>query len=160
MNNLKLLFSPTLLLLLAYSFTLVILSSCGNEEDEEEIVMDDSEPVPLTVVNYKGEWNGNLGFSNVSISTTIDTVGTNSFQGPFFISSSFTPCCGVNNDGTISFQVDGDQIVNFRYSDTIPNCEGTFLGSGSIQSNGNLEIDITGTDCDGNHIATLSLSRN
>lgn len=81
------------------------------------------------------------------------------FRDPFFISSNFTPCCGEKNDGTISFKIEGNQILNFSYNDTIPDCTGVFSGTGTIDSNGNLEINITGSDCDGNHIATLTLIR-
>lgn len=112
--------------------------------------------------SYIGKWNGNLGFVGIPVSAKINRVSpeVNDYQGEFFISTNFTSCCNSGaNDGTITLSVKNKKIVNFKWIDVIPNCKGTFIGTGKIMANGNIELSITGNDCDGSHLAVISLEK-
>jgi len=80
MTYIKKIISNSLFLILIYTSSSIILTSCGNDKSAEE----DPEDETVSYIQYKGQWNGNLGFTNVPISTRLDTVGTNNFQGPLF----------------------------------------------------------------------------
>jgi len=135
-----------------------LMISCGSDDNND----DDDQPTPEESNRYRGLWNSttslNRTFSDVAVSGTIDEVSTGNFRGEFFISGNFTPCCGEFNDGTVSFTIEEGKITSFTYFDSIPNCPGTFNGSGVVNTDGSLLIDITGTDCDGDHVGTISLS--
>jgi hypothetical protein len=112
--------------------------------------------------SYIGEWNGNLGFEGVPVSAKINRVSAevSDYEGEFFISTNFTSCCNSGaNDGTITLSVENNMIVDFEWIDVIPNCNGTFIGTGQIMSNGDVELSITGHDCDGNHVAVITLKK-
>jgi hypothetical protein len=112
--------------------------------------------------NYVGEWNGNLGFEGVPVSAKINRVSpeVNDYDGEFFISTNFTSCCNSGaNDGTITLSVENNTIVDFEWIDVIPNCNGIFIGTGEIMPNGDIELSITGQDCDGSHVAVITLEK-
>jgi hypothetical protein len=112
--------------------------------------------------SYVGEWNGNLGFVGVPVSAKINRVSSdvNDYEGEFFISTNFTSCCNSGaNDGTITLSVEKNMIVDFKWIDIIPNCNGTFIGTGQIMPNGDIELSITGNDCDGSHVAVITLEK-
>lgn len=140
--------SLCLMVLSAFVFTL----SCSDKDDE------DDEP-EVTELRFVGKWNGNLGFENIDISMRMTEVSTNAFEGDFYVSNNYRSCCNSGeSDGTVSYSVVGSDIVDFLWNDVIPGCTGTFSGSGTVLSGGNLTIDLTGTDCDGDHIAVLTLT--
>lgn len=135
---------------------LVILSicllSCSSDDDDQ---------LALAAGNYKGLWTSSTAtatFSNLAISAKLSEVGPGQFEGTFFISNNFTSCCGGVNDGTISFSVSGETITDFIWNDTISGCTGTFEGNGKISSSNSLRMEITGTDCDGDHNGFFTLS--
>lgn len=135
----------------------LLITSCS--EDNPPVINDlEDETI---AGEYKGRWisTATRADFNVGISSDISESGDNYFSGAFYISNNFTPCCGPDNDGTIVFNIDGDSILNFTYFDVIPGCNGTFNGSGIIDESGSLLIKFTGTDCDGDHIGTISLSK-
>ncbi len=135
--------------------TTTAILSCS----EDEVA---NAPLTLSEGNYTGLWNSNTGsasFSNLKISARITEPTTGSFQGTFFISGNYTSCCGGVDDGTISFRVSDTNIADFVWDDTISGCTGTFSGSGAITAKDALRIQFTGTDCDGNHTGSLTLSK-
>ncbi|MCB0488249.1 MAG: hypothetical protein KDC99_07225 [Cyclobacteriaceae bacterium] len=130
----------------------VCLLSCSSDDDEQRV---------LAGGNYKGLWTSNTAtasFSNLAISAKLTEVTPGKFEGTFFISNNFTSCCGGVNDGAISFTVSEDAITNFVWDDTIIGCTGSFEGNGKILSNNSLKMEITGTDCDGDHTGYFTLS--
>ena len=97
---------------------------------------------------------------DVAISAEIEETNPGQFRGAFYISNNFTSCCNSgSDDGTITFEVSGDEISNFVWNDIIPNCEGTFEGTGMITSENTFTVDFTGTDCDGDHVGSLRLAK-
>lgn len=144
--------------LLFISSVLFLGVSCSEDEPVVEQENDDR--------FYIGRWNteaSNGASYNISISAILEgSVGENglgSFNGPLFISNTWKPAFGSENDGTISFRVEGDSLFNFFYDDTIPGCTGTFSGNGYLSETGNYVIDIVGNDCDGSHSGTFTLRK-
>lgn len=127
----------------------IFFPACGSDSEDSEI----------SELRFKGKWNGNLGFVDLDISMIVREVSANTFQGDFYVSDNFTSCCNSGtSDGSISYRVENSEIVDFTWNDIIPQCTGSFNGSGNILSGGDLRIDLTGTDCDGDHVAVLTFS--
>lgn len=143
---------------LALALSCLWMASCGSDEATEPAM----EPITIPG-DYTGVWNSRTetaSFSNVLISARISETGTNQYSGPFFITPNFVSCCGgPGNDGTITFTVEEDSLLNFVYDDVIPNCEGTFTGKGIIHADGTLQLTIAGTDCDGTHAGGIFLNK-
>lgn len=125
----------------------------------------DHEPAPkveeLIEGGFTGGWKSTTS-TGASFSLAVSSVledNNGSFYGPFFISNKFKPKYGQFDDGSISFNIRNDSIFNFNYTDTIPGCEGSFSGSGIVDSDGKYSITFTGFDCDGFHNGTLFLER-
>ena len=104
--------------------------------------------------DYRGKWNDNI-YTDFPITAKITNVNNNFASGRFFYSGSFGPCCGGTDDGAITFQVDDQEISNFRYNQNLPNymggCPGEYSGNGAIENFSRLQISFTGEDCDGVH---------
>ena len=149
---------------------LLISLSCSSDNDNAEMEETgeemEEEIGEITLEgDYRGTWSSttDLGitFTGVPISATFEfTDNTETgLRGWFFLS----PAPGAINEnlGTMTIELDGNAITSFRFFDTIPDCNGDFIGMGSIISQNpfTLEIDFTGEDCDGNHIGQLVFTR-
>ncbi|WP_298289005.1 hypothetical protein [uncultured Lutibacter sp.] len=117
----------------------------------------------LTSGNYTGLWSSkttNRSFTDLPVSTIIKEVAPGQYTGSFFISNNFTSCCNSgDNDGVISFNIKENILRDFKYNDIIPNCNGLFIGDGKLPEDNSIIINITGTDCDGDHTGTITLSK-
>lgn len=140
-------------------FTLVQLSACSSNDVTPQVVDDDT---PATLGGkYTGGWTSTTQYTSFSsYPISIDLVlsaDKTKMSGDFYATGNFTSCCNSGaSDGKIVLAMDGDIITDFSYDDIIPNCMGRFYGSGVIiKANGNLIIDFTGTDCDGDHVGQL-----
>ena len=138
--------------ILLLNFVLLVLS-CSDSEEQED-------PAPEEEVtlegNYIGTWDDNI-YTNFPISTILTQNPSGGYTGPFFYSQlgSFTPCCNdAENNGTISFDVEGDSILNFRYNQRLEffmgGCPGLYTGKGILIGT-TLNISFTGNDCEGEH---------
>jgi len=141
---------------------ILFFTGCGGDSDDPINV---KPPVATTLAgDYTGSWSSTTPsetFSGVPVSARLTAnAQETTLSGSFFISSNFVPCCGTTNDGTIRINVDGNTITSFTYADAIPGCTGNFSGTGEINNNTKaLVIDFTGTDCDGDHVGELVLSK-
>jgi hypothetical protein len=140
-----------------------LFASCKevNSKQTKEVV---SNGFTLTSGNYTGLWNSESTkrtFTDLPVSATINEVASGQFTGGFFISNNFTSCCNSGeNDGVISFTIDNNMLSDFKYDDIIPNCNGLFIGSGTLLEDNSIIINVTGNDCDGDHVGTITLSKN
>ena len=139
--------------------TILFLTACS-DGDVAPII---EEPVTLDG-KYTGGWTSTtatVSFSSFPISAQLFTTGDKtSLNGEFFATRNLTSCCNSgNNDGRITMTLDGDIITAFSLNVIIPGCSGNFTGSGVIKPSGDLVIDFTGTDCDGDHIGQLVFSK-
>lgn len=151
-----------------YIFLLIIICSCSEGNSSEEPVMEEQNEVATLEGRYVGTWNSNtdldITYTDYAISAEFEFSNTSKTRltGAFFATSSFSSCCNSgDNDGTMFLNLDGDTITSFNLNDVIPECTGTFSGSGSIISKSpyTIQIDFTGSDCDGNHIGQLLFTR-
>ena len=138
----------TTLLLMAW---LCLFNSC--KSDEVEAIIEEEATI---AGNYTGSWssvNPQSTYDGLAISARVtETSNPNIFDGEFFFTSSYVSCCNSGvNDGTLRFVVDGNNITEFIYNDILPNCNGTFTGTGTINDNGSIRIEFTGFDCEGDH---------
>jgi len=132
--------------------------SCSS--DEVAPIIEEEPEVETLTGNYTGGWTSTTqttSFTNFPISAKLTADPEERFlSGGFFATASYTSCCSSGaNDGSISIALDGDSITSFSLSVIIPDCEGFFRGAGVVTATGNLVIDITGNDCDGDHIGQL-----
>lgn len=108
------------------------------------------------VVNgsYTGTWDDTL-FGTTSISIIFTNLVNDTYRGPTYISSNFSPAYGGDDDGKTTIVVENNKIVSFRYDQFAPNykggCSGTYRGEGTINSEFGINVDFTGNDCDGFH---------
>ena len=109
---------------------------------------------------YVGTWSDNL-YTNFGISAILFSSG-NTVRGNFFYSGNFTSCCGGSNDGGISFTVEGSEIVDVTYGQSVggftgvngtfyDDCPGFYEGEGTIANDILLNISFEGEDCEGPH---------
>lgn len=111
---------------------------------------------------YRGIWNSSAtngaNFNDLNVTAIINNgEAEGSFTGSLFISGNFTSCCGAqgdNGDGAIAINISEGQVT-FLWDDVIPGCEGTFNGVGTLVENDRITLNLTGTDCDGDHTGTL-----
>ena len=135
---------------------IIILSACSTTE-----VAPQSDDTPKTLDGkYVGGWTSTTqftSFSNFPISIDlILSADKTKLTGDFYATVNYSSCCNSGtSDGRISIALDGDIITSFSLNVVIPDCTGNFSGSGEIKPNGNLVIDITGKDCDGDHVGQL-----
>ena len=150
MNELK--WTIGTVVLCAFCFTAIL--SCSDDEEEEE------EPPRAEEVtlegNFTGLWNDNI-YTDFPISTRLTRTPTGGYTGPFFYSQNgnFTPCCNdMDDNGSISFTIEGDSILNFRYNQKLEffmnGCPGLYTGKGVVNGT-TLNISFTGNDCEGEH---------
>lgn len=163
-NKQSLLIGINSLLLILWATFLVACESTDEPAVTEEPM--DELPVEIHTFeagNFEGIWNSGTAtatFEGLSITARIQIENDSLATGELFISSNFTSCCGSDgSDGPISFKVVDNNVKSFIWDDRIPNCEGTFNGSGKLLANNELEVTFTGTDCDGNHTGSLTLKR-
>ncbi len=144
----------------------LFITSCSS--DDSAPVEEQEEQKEITLEgDYTGTWNSttdmDITFTDYIVSARFEFSNTakTKLRGEFFATPSFTSCCNNNNDGTMLLNLDGDTISSFSFNDIITNCEGNFTGKGSITSKTpfTLEIDFTGSDCDGQHIGQLVFKR-
>ncbi|WP_347922927.1 hypothetical protein [Pontimicrobium sp. SW4] len=151
--------SKTYLLLICI---IISFSSC-NQKDSKDKGNPVENEYTLTSGNYTGLWSSSTAersFTDLPISASINELASGEFKGSFFISNNFTSCCNSGeNDGAVSFTIDNNVLSNFKYDDIIPNCNGLFAGNGKLLEDNSIIINITGTDCDGNHSGTITLSK-
>jgi len=156
-------FLRILMISLITSILIASLFTFSDQKNFKEIASTVYNEFTITSGNYTGLWNSratNSSFTDLPISASINEVAPGQFEGGFFISNNFTSCCNSgDNDGVISFAIDNNTITNFKYDDIITDCNGLFTGSGNVLSNNSIKIDIVGTDCDGNHKGTITLSK-
>lgn len=139
-----------------FIFFLILLVSCSSEEIVEEPEAKE-EPKEEIAGDYTGTWDDNI-YTSFPISAKLTEGRINFFSGPFFYSQNgaFVPCCmDTGDNGRISFEVKEESILNFIYDQKLlfymDGCPGKYTGSGVINSNGWLQIDFSGDDCDGIH---------
>ncbi|NNF34469.1 MAG: hypothetical protein HKN68_10195 [Saprospiraceae bacterium] len=133
--------------------------ACSNEDTGPIEMEEEEEEMEITIDgDYTGTWDDNI-YTSFPISAKISESRKDFYSGPFFYSQngSFVPCCmDTGDNGSISFEVKGDSIINFQYDQDLQfymgGCPGLYKGSGTINSNGWLLIDFTGDDCDGTHV--------
>lgn len=127
-----------------------IFSFCSEKKDDVQKVAD-------FTGNYSGGWWSNPptenNYVNIPASLRLTEVKNDTlWTGEFFFTRSFNSCCkSGSNDGKISMTIKDSVITKFVYNDIIPNCNGTFEGSGKIDSSGTIMINFTGSDCEGEH---------
>lgn len=135
----------------------ILFFSCSSSDPEV------IEPEQQKSFSFEGNWLGNWSdslFPSISVSARVAKGGGNSYTGSFFINQGqgpYSPCCGgENDDGFISFTTDGDNVMDFKYSQNAPDymggCPGTYVGEGALNDDkSKLIINFTGDDCDGFH---------
>lgn len=134
------------------AYQLIVYFVDGNlfSQPSEAFTLTDAGPL---AGRYTGLWNDNI-YSDFAISAVITQTGNN-YRGAFYYSGSFTPCCGGDDDGTIIFQVDGNNIPEFQYDQDLPEfmggCPGLYDGSGRINSVTSFSVNFEGEDCEGPH---------
>ena len=133
----------------------MVLMACSSDGDDNGPMPEEEEEFTLEG-NYTGTWNDNI-YTNFPISAILSNPSGSNYSGPFFYSQngSFVPCCNdTENNGTISFTISGDSILNFRYNQNLEffmgGCPGVYTGKGTI-SGTTLNIDFSGNDCEGEH---------
>lgn len=133
-----------------------MIISCSSEE-EPATVMED--PDFAFEGNWLGRWSDSL-FPNVVASARVRSGGNNQYSGSFYYDTTgggpYKPCCGAATDGSISFEVEGDRVINWLFIQNAPDymggCPGRYEGEGTLSADRkNLIITFTGDDCDGFH---------
>ncbi len=140
---------------------ILFFTACGGGDDDPVTI---TPPIATTLAgDYSGNWDSttpSASFFGVDVSTRLTSNAQETrLSGPFFISPNLEPRFGATNDGRIVIELDGNTITSFTYTDAIPGCTGNFSGTGEITSTGALVIDFTGTDCDGDHVGKIVLTK-
>jgi len=136
---------------------LMIFSSSCKSDDMEEPPKEEMEMKERMIAGDRiGDWSSVTPlntYNKIPISAKITaTSDPNIFEGEFFFTAAFVSCCGSGvNDGTLTFHIDGNEITEFVYNDILPNCNGTFEGTGTISEKGVISITFEGSDCEGDH---------
>ncbi|PWL38921.1 hypothetical protein DKG77_11860 [Flagellimonas aquimarina] len=143
-------------------FTLIIcallITSCTSSDDGGD---DENE---TTVATVTGFYTGSIGITingdniTVPMSLIVNMASTNKFEGDFFETGSFTPCCSSNaQDGTFNFDYNPQTMsltnfiiwVDFNIDPENP-CTGTYTGSGTLDTSGNanrMVVQMNVDDC-------------
>ncbi len=134
-------------------------TSCKSEDDGAVVPKESS-----IVGNYQGSWSSTLPskkYENYPISAKITaTDDPNVFKGEFFFAVGLVSCCNSGeNDGLLTFEIDGKTVRKFRYDDRVRSCSGLFEGTGSIADDGKITINFSGSDCEGAHTDGLLIFR-
>lgn len=147
--------------------SIILFYSCSSSDDgADEEQKEEVKEVTLEG-DYVGTWNSttdqDIVYTDYAVSAKFKFSGTNKaiLTGVFFATSGFSSCCGADNDGTMTVNLDSDTITSFNFNDTIIGCTGNFTGTGSISSKNpfTIQIDFTGDDCDGEHDGQLLFKR-
>ena len=108
---------------------------------------------PLTG-RYTGLWTDNI-YLDFGISCEL-IFQAGKLRGDFFYSANFQPCCGGDNDGSITLDVQNGIIEEFKYNQTLDlfmggPCPGLYTGTGVVTDAITMKIDFAGDDCEGEH---------
>jgi len=113
--------------------------------------------------DYRGIWNtkasNGKNYLGLKLTARISKKSDTEYTGSLYISKDFTSCCktkGDYGDGLFILKVSGDKIT-FKWIDEIPNCEGIFTGTATIENNKIVIGDLIGNDCDGDHKGSIEL---
>ncbi|RMG81188.1 MAG: hypothetical protein D6714_13380 [Bacteroidetes bacterium] len=103
---------------------------------------------------YVGLWNDNL-YLDFGISTELK-FQAGKLRGAFYYSPTFVPCCGGEDDGTLTIEVIDNLVTEFRYNQTLDSfmggpCPGLYTGTGTVENFITLRVDFSGDDCEGPH---------
>ena len=137
-------------------FFLFLMLSCSSE-DEQPMVMED--PDFSFEGNWIGRWSDSL-FPTLVASAQVRKSGNTQYSGAFYYDTTgegpYKPCCGGSTDGSITFEVIGDNVTNWLYVQNAPDymggCPGRYVGDGALSADRkSLIISFTGDDCDGFH---------
>lgn len=116
---------------------------------------------PLEEGKYKGLWNSTATngsvYTNLKITATINKVTEGKYTGALYISDNYTSCCnsGSNGDGPITINIT-DGKITFKWIDKIPFCLGEFNGTGTYSDNNKMTLKLSGKDCEGDHLGSIS----
>lgn len=113
---------------------------------------------------YPGGWTSTTpitSYTNYPISGIFRYSNSDKtkIRAEFFATGNYKSCCDLDNDGIMTFEIVNDSIKNFYFDDKVLDCEGQFRGSGIVAESGNIIIDFTGNDCDGDHVGTLTFRK-
>lgn len=126
------------------AFTLLLIS-CSSSDDSGD---DEKEPTVATVEGfYTGSIEINIDGNNITVpmSLIVNMASTNKFEGDFFETNSFSPCCSSNpQDGTFNFDYNPETMsltnfvirVDFNIDPGNP-CTGIYTGAGTLDTSGN-----------------------
>lgn len=137
-------------------FIFTICMSCSGEDDNPEVIED---PEFAFEGNWLGRWSDSL-FPNIVASARVRKSGTTQYSGSFYYDTTgegpYKPCCGGTTDGTITFELDGDKVLDWLFIQNAPEyrggCPGRYEGQGELSADRkSLIISFTGEDCDGFH---------
>lgn len=112
---------------------------------------------------YKGLWNtkatnGSV-YKDLKVTAIISKVNNDTYSGALFISDNYKSCCktiGDSGDGPITISII-DKEITFTWVDNISFCLGEFKGAGVYtDSNKIIFTNLTGKDCEGNHIGSIT----
>ncbi|GMN05370.1 hypothetical protein MTsPCn5_07580 [Croceitalea sp. MTPC5] len=109
----------------------VTFGSCSDSDDSEPMEEPSVELTTALSGFYVGSIAADQGLADTSV--IIRPNGTDRFNGEYFGTSNFTPCCNVEgNDGTLNFQVEGLQLLNMavRLDSELPPCTANIDGNG------------------------------
>lgn len=103
---------------------------------------------------YIGSWTDNI-YTNFGISCELEFIA-GKLRGDFFYSPGFSPCCGGEDDGSITIDLEGNIIKEFVYNQDLDSfmggrCPGLYKGTGTLKGLSTLEISFEGNDCEGDH---------
>lgn len=98
---------------------------------------------------YTGFWNDSM-FTNYQISIEI-TTSSSGMRGPVYLNHNFQAHHGGNDDGRITFQVNGESLENIVWmedlTDYMGGCSGEWTGTGSIIDITTLSMTLSGENC-------------
>lgn len=128
-----------------------LFSSCEKESEEEPTY----EPV---LMEYVGVWADNLDQTDLQVSFRASNLQTeDQFTGGFFFNADFE--VNANGATSFSFELDGNAIKNIRIDETRILCGGLFIGTGTLMTNQDIQLEVTGEDCSGNRRAVINLTK-
>lgn len=98
---------------------------------------------------YIGEWLDPSG--SYIYSMELKEVG-NQIRGPVYFSNNFVSHWGTGDEGTISFDIEGDQLSNVKYDEFLSGfmdgCVGLWTGNGKVEDLITLSFNLEGKNCD------------
>ncbi len=98
---------------------------------------------------YTGVWNDEM-FTDFPHSIELTMIG-NKLTGPIYLTEFFIPKHGGDEDGNLSFKVDGNQITDIVWNeflnDYMGGCAGLWTGSGRVSNFMNISLELVGENC-------------